>query len=313
MERNLEMMFVRVTEVAAIASARFIGRGNEKEADQAAVDVMRKAFDTLHIDGTIVIGEGERDEAPMLYIGEKVGNKNGPKLDIALDPLEGTTITARGDYNASSVLAVADAGNFLHAPDTYMYKLAVGPLAKGKVSIQDPIDVTLRNLSKALNKPLEDVTVCILDRDRHQNIISTVRSLGCRIRLIRDGDVSAALATCMPDANVDILLGSGGAPEGVISAAALKCLGGDFQGKLEFRTPQERERAISMGLKNPDNFLMTEDLAKGDVIFCATGVTTGEMIKGVQFTATTAVTHSIVMCSKTRAVSFIETKHALVK
>ena len=309
MERNLGIEFVRVTEAAALASARFMGKGDEKAADQAAVDVMRKAFDTVDIDGTIVIGEGERDEAPMLYIGEKVGSKNGPKVDIALDPLEGTTITARGDYNASSVLAVADSGSFLHAPDTYMYKLAVGPAAAGKVNIQDPIDITLKKLSKAIGKYLEDVTVCILDRPRHEALIQTVRNIGCRIKLIRDGDVSAALATCMTSSPVDILLGSGGAPEGVISAAALKCLGGDFQAKLEFRNNDERERALKMGLKNPDQFFTMEELAKGDVIFCATGVTDGEMLKGVEFTSSGAKTHSMVMRSRTRTIRWIEAEH----
>lgn len=282
MDRNLALEFVRVTEAAALAAARQMGRGDEKVADQAAVDSMRKAFDVVEVEGTIVIGEGERDEAPMLYIGEKVGTGKGPKVDIALDPLEGTTITAKGGYNATTVIAVADEGCFLHAPDTYMNKLAVGPEAKGAVDITDPVPITLKRLARALDKYLEDITVCILDRPRHNELIQTVRDVGCRIKLIGDGDVSGAIATCMPDSPVDILLGIGGAPEGVLSAAALKCMGGDFQGQLKFRNDDEKDRAIKMGLKDPEKIFSMEELAAGDnVVFCATGVTDGEMLKGV--------------------------------
>jgi fructose-1,6-bisphosphatase class II len=235
MDRNLALEFVRVTEAAALASARTMGKGDDKMADQAAVDSTRKALDVVNVGGTIVIGEGERDEAPMLYIGEKVGSGNGPEVDIALDPLEGTTIAANGGYNATTVIAVADKGCFLHAPDTYMMKLAVGPEAKGVLDLSDPIPLTLKRLAKALDKYIDDITVCILDRPRHDELIDTVRSTGCRIKLITDGDVSAAMATCMDDSPVDILLGIGGAPEGVLSAAALKCMGGDFQGQLRYR------------------------------------------------------------------------------
>ncbi len=312
MDRNLALEFVRVTESAALASSRFMGRGNEKDADQAAVDAMRAAFDVIDVSGTIVIGEGERDEAPMLYIGEKVGSRQGPDVDIALDPLEGTTITARGDYNATSVIAVADKGCFLHAPDTYMQKLAVGPKAKGILSLDDPTEIILKKLAKALNKYVDDITVCILDRPRHDTLIQEVRAIGAKIKLIRDGDVSGAIATCMNESPVDILLGTGGAPEGVISAAAMKCMDGDFQGKLSFRSNEERERAIKMGIKNVDQLFLLEDLAKGNVLFCATGVTDGEMLKGVQFTSHGAKTHSMVMRSKTRTIRWIEAEHHFI-
>ena len=286
------------------------GRGDEKAADQAAVDAMRKAFDAVDIKGTIKIGEGERDEAPMLYIGEKVGNENGPEVDIALDPLEGTTIAANGGYNATTVIAIADKDCFLHAPDTYMNKLAVGPEAKGKVDITDPTHVTLKKVAKAVDKYLEDLVVCILERDRHESLIEEVRSAGCRIKLISDGDVSGALACCMPDSPVDVLMGIGGAPEGVLSAAALTCLGGDFQGQLKFRNDKERERAVAMGLSNPDAVFAMNELVKGDnVIFCASGVTDGELLKGVQLTSQGANTHSVVMRSKSKTVRYIHTEH----
>ncbi len=309
MDRNLALEFVRVTEAAALASARQMGKGDEKLADQVAVDAMRKAFDILNVSGTVVIGEGERDQAPMLYIGEKVGSGNGPKLDIALDPLEGTTITANGGYNATSVIAVGGSNSFLHAPDTYMYKLAVGPKAKGLLSIQDPTEIILKKAAEALGKYVEDITVCILDRTRHTKLIADVRKVGSRIKLISDGDVSGAIATCMPESPVDILLGAGGSPEGVISAAALKCLGGDFQGKLNFKDALEEERAFKMGLKDPNKYFSMEDLVSGDVMFCATGVTDGEMLKGVQFIPEGAKTYSMVMRSKSRTVRWICAEH----
>ena len=240
MDRNLGLELVRVTEAAALASARLMGRGDEKAADQAAVDAMRRAFDDIDIDGMIVIGEGERDEAPMLYIGENVGTKKGPSIDIALDPLEGTTITAKGGYNATSVIAVAERGCFLHAPDTYMNKIAVGPEARGLVNLDDPIPETLKKVAQAMKKHLEDLTVCILDRPRHDELIKQVRDCGSRIKLISDGDVSGAIATCMPDSPVDILLGIGGAPEGVLSAAALKCLAEIFRAVCIFETTTKK-------------------------------------------------------------------------
>lgn len=301
---------MRVTEWAALASARLMGRGDEKLADAAAVEATRKAFDKIDIDGTIVIGEGERDEAPMLYIGEKVGTGNGPIIDIALDPLEGTTITANGGYNATTVIAAAEEGCFLHAPDTYMMKLAVGPAAAGMLDITDPVPLTLKRLAKALEKRIEDITVCILDRPRHDELIQTVRETGCRIKLISDGDVSGAIATCMEKSPVDILLGVGGAPEGVLSAAALTCLGGDFQGQLRFRNDGERERAKKMGLSDPDKIFAMNELAKGDgIIFASTGVTDGEFLKGVRFTQRGAITHSIVMRSKSRTVRWVTAQH----
>lgn len=310
MDRSLALEFVRITEAAALASARLMGKGDEKAADQAAVDAMRKAFDVVDIKGTIVIGEGERDEAPMLYIGEKVGSGNGPEVDIALDPLEGTTITANGGYNATTVIAVADRGCFLHAPDTYMDKLAVGSAAKGVLDLADTVPVNLKRLAKALDKYLEDIVVCILDRPRHEKLIKTVRETGCRIKLISDGDVSGAIACCMPDSPVDILLGIGGAPEGVLSAAALKCLGGDFQGRLKFRSTEEQERAKRMGITDPEKVYSMNELVKGDnVIFCASGVTDGEMLKGVTFKSGGAGTASVVMRAKSRTVRYVNAHH----
>ncbi len=253
MDRNLALEFVRITEAAALASAKWIGSGQEKAADQAAVDAMRKAFDSVRMDGTVVIGEGERDEAPMLYIGEKVGNKkdvDAPQIDIALDPLEGTTICATGGVGSISVMAMAEKGGFLHAPDTYMDKIAVGPMAKGCIDIDKSATENLNRISEALKKPVNEITAVILDRPRHKDLIAEVRKAGARIHLIGDGDVSAAVAAAWPDSGVDVLFGIGGAPEGVISAAAMRCLGGDFQGRLKFRNEEEKERALRMGVKD---------------------------------------------------------------
>lgn len=314
MDRNLALEFIRITEAAALSSARFMGRGQEKLADKAAVDAMRKAFDSVRINGTVVIGEGERDEAPMLFIGEKVGmaTPDAPKVDIALDPLEGTTICARGGENAISVIAVAEEGCFLHAPDTYMDKIAVGPGAAGQIDITASPTENVTNVAKALNKDLEDLTVVILDRPRHEDLIREVREIGCRIRLIGDGDVSSAIATCRPDSGVDLLLGIGGAPEGVIAAAALRCLGGDFQGMLKFRNDEERKRARKMGIDDENRVFKINDLAKGQVMFSATGVTDGSLLKGVRFTSNnTATTHSLVMRSKTGTVREIVAHHHL--
>ena len=316
MDRNLALEFVRITEAAALACSKWMGRGDEKAADQAAVDAMRRAFNEVRIDGTVVIGEGERDEAPMLYIGEKVGLTGGgievPAVDIALDPLEGTTICATGGVGAISVIAVAQQGGFLHAPDTYMDKIACGPGAKGKIDIDAPPATNIANVAKALGKDVNEVTVVILNRPRHEDIIRQVRKTGARIQLIGDGDVSAAVATGWSDSGIDLLLGIGGAPEGVISAAALRCTGGDFQGRLKFRNDEERDRARRMGVNDLDRAYQLEELARGDVMFCATGVTTGPLLKGVRILpGRKALTHSVVMRSRTGTVRTIEAEHTL--
>jgi fructose-1,6-bisphosphatase II len=289
-----------------------MGRGDEKIADQAAVDAMRRAFDTVDIDGTVVIGEGERDEAPMLYIGERVGRRgsDSPPIDIALDPLEGTTICANGGVGAIAVIAVAERGNFLHAPDTYMEKIACGARAKGKISLQKSPEENIRIVAEVLNKSVSDVTVVILYRPRHADLIQKVRKSGARIRLIGDGDVSAGIAPCWEESGIDLLMGIGGAPEGVIAAAGIKCLGGDFQGRLRFRNEREKERAVKMGLKDPDKVFTLDELAKGSVMFCATGVTDGPLLKGVRtLPGQRAQTHSIVMRSATGTVRRIEAEH----
>ncbi len=312
MDRNLALEFVRITEAAAIASAKWIGSGQEKAADQAAVDAMRKAFDSVRMDGTVVIGEGERDEAPMLYIGEKVGNKkdDAPAIDIALDPLEGTTICATGGVGSISVMAMAERGGFLHAPDTYMDKIAVGPMAKGCIDIDKSATENLNRISEALKKPVNEITAVILDRPRHKDLIAEVRKAGARIHLIGDGDVSAAVAAAWPDSGVDVLFGIGGAPEGVISAAAMRCLGGDFQGRLKFRSEEEKERALRMGVKDLDKKYTLNELASGHVMFCATGVTDGPFLKGVKvYPGRKARTHSVVMRSQTGTIRNVETYH----
>lgn len=314
MERNLALEFVRITEAAALACARHMGRGDEKAADQAAVDAMRKAFDTVPIDGTVVIGEGERDEAPMLYIGEKVGRKteDAPKIDIALDPLEGTTICANGGVGSISVIAAAEKGNFLHAPDTYMDKIACGPAARGLIDIDKSPTENIKIVAKVLAKAIEDVTVVILDRPRHSDLIAEVRRTGARIHLIGDGDVSAAIASAWPESGIDLLMGIGGAPEGVISAAAMQCLGGDFQGRLKFRNDEEKDRAKKMGITDFNRKYTIDDLAKGSVLFVATGVTDGPLLKGVKTLAgRQAKTHSVVMRSKTGTIRTIEAHHHL--
>ncbi|MEK7850562.1 MAG: class II fructose-bisphosphatase [Deltaproteobacteria bacterium] len=311
MERNLALEVVRVTESAALASARLMGRGNEKAADQAAVDSMRNALNSMSMCGTVVIGEGERDEAPMLYIGEKVGNTcmNGAEIDIALDPLEGTTLTATGGPNALSVIAIAGKGKFLHAPDTYMEKIAVGPKAKGSIDITATPTENLKNIAKALRIYVEDMTVVILNRPRHQKLIDEVRAAGARIKLIPDGDVSAAIATAKEDSGIDVLMGIGGAPEGVIAAAAMKCVGGDMQGILRPRNDEEVERAKKMGVSDINRVYGIEDLAAGEVMFAATGVTDGDFLRGVRFFSGGAETHSVVMRSKTRTIRYITATH----
>ena len=311
MDRNLALEVVRVTEAAALASARHMGRGDEKNCDQAAVDSMRKAFDTLRIRGTVVIGEGERDEAPMLYIGEKVGSGDGEsqEVDIALDPLEGTTICATGRGNALSVIAIAEKGGFLHAPDTYMEKIAVGPKAKGAIDLRKSPTENLRRIAEATERYVEDLTVCILDRPRHEKLVKEVREAGARIKLIGDGDVAAAVATCFEETGVDVLMGIGGAPEGVIAAAAIRCVGGDMQGRLAFRNDHERERAKAMGIDDLEKVFGLHDLAKGDVMFAATGVTGGDFLKGVRFFKGGAATHSVVMRSSSGTIRYVESTH----
>ncbi len=316
MDRNLALELVRITEAAALACARLMGRGDEKAADAAAVDAMRKAFDSLHIDGTVVIGEGERDEAPMLFIGEKVGQRGAgsPAIDIALDPLEGTTICANGGVGSISVIAVAERGNFLHAPDVYMDKIACGPGAKGQINIDLSATENIHRVAKALGKEIDDITVVILERPRHANLIAEVRKTGARIHLIGDGDVSASIATAFPKSGIDLLIGIGGAPEGVISAAALQCMGGDFQARLVFRNDDEKARAKKMGLTDFNKKYSIDELAKGSVMFCATGVTDGPLLKGVKtLPGRQAKTHSIVMRSLTGTIRNIEAHHQLAK
>jgi fructose-1,6-bisphosphatase II / sedoheptulose-1,7-bisphosphatase len=308
-DRNLALEVVRVTEAAALSASKLMGRGDEKAADQAAVDAMRRALNGLAIEGTVVIGEGERDEAPMLYIGEKVGS-GGPKVDIALDPLEGTTITAKGGHNALAVVAMAEEGGFLNAPDVYMDKIAVGAgLPEGLVDLDAKPEANLRELAKAKKLDVSDIVACILDRPRHAELIARVRSAGARIMLIPDGDVSGVIATARPESGVDIYLGSGGAPEGVLAAAALRCIGGQMQGRLLFRNDDERARARRCGIADFDRKYQLLDLAKGDVMFAATGVTDGAMLRGVRRFRGGAATHSIVMRSKSGTVRIIEAQH----
>ncbi len=313
-DRNLALETVRVTEAAAIASARLMGRGDEKAADQAAVDAMRNALNALDIDGTVVIGEGERDEAPMLFIGERVGTGGGPKMDIALDPLEGTTITATGGSNAMAVIAMATEGNFLNAPDVYMEKIAVGGgLPDGVINIHDEPLENLGRLAECKGIPVGELVACILDRPRHEELIRKVRATGARIRLIRDGDVAGVIATARADAGVDIYLGSGGAPEGVLAAAALRCIGGQIQGKLLFRNEDEKGRARRIGIEDLDRVYDTLEMARGDVMFAATGVTDGTMLRGVRRIGNSLHTHSIVMRSKTGTIRTIEAEHHVVR
>jgi fructose-1,6-bisphosphatase II / sedoheptulose-1,7-bisphosphatase len=309
MDRNLALEAVRVTEAAALAASKLMGRGDEKMADQAAVDAMRTTLNSLAIEGTVVIGEGERDEAPMLYIGEKVGG-GGPKIDIALDPLEGTTITAKGLPNALAVMAMAEHGGFLNAPDVYMDKIAVGGgLPEGIVDLDKTPKQNLVDLAKAKKVDVADLVVCILDRPRHSELIAKVREAGARIMLIGDGDVSGVIATSTGDSGIDIYMGSGGAPEGVLAAAALRAIGGQIQGRLLFRNDDEKARARKWGITDLNRKYSMTDMAKGDVMFAATGVTSGSMLKGVRRFHNGAETHSIVMRSKTGTVRWISAHH----
>jgi fructose-1,6-bisphosphatase II len=314
MDRNLALEVVRVTEAAALAAARLMGRGDRMGADEAATTAMRRTLGAIHIDGTVVIGEGERDEAPMLYIGEKVGDASGnaPAVDIAVDPLEGTNLVATGDWDSIAVIALADKGGFLNAPDTYMDKIAVGPVGVGVVDLRKSPTENLRALARAKGVGTEALTAVILERPRHDKLIAEVRATGARIRLIRDGDVAGALACADPATGIDILLGAGGAPEGVLGAAALRCAGGDMQGRLQFRSAEEAERARKMGITDANRVYSINELAGGDVMFAATGVTDGALLRGVRFTGDGAETESIVMRSKSGTTRFITTRHRFV-
>lgn len=309
MDRNLALESVRATEAAAIAAARTVGLGNEKLSDQAAVEAMRQAFNRIDMKATVVIGEGERDEAPMLYIGEQVGSGKGPEVELALDPLEGTTICATGQPNAIAVAALSEPGGLLNAPDVYMKKIAVGPECRGHIDIRESATWNMERIAKAKGLNISDITVVVLNRPRHETLINELRALGCRIRLIQDGDVSAAIAVCEPDSGIDVLMGVGGAPEGVIAAAALRCMGGEIQGQLQFRTEEEKQRASKMKILDFDRCYAMEDLAGPRVMFTATGVTTGTFLRGVNFFKHGCTTHSIVMRSASGTIRRLTATH----
>lgn len=311
--RNLTMELARVTEAAAIAAAKWVGTGDKRNADEAATSAMRAILNHLDIHGTVVIGEGELDEAPMLYIGEKLGTGEGRAVDIAVDPVEGTTNVAKGLPNAMAVLAVAEQGALLHAPDTYMDKIAVGSKAKGRVHLDAPLKENLRELSRAKGKRMEEIVVVLLDRERHDTAIEEIRSAGARVHLIPDGDVGAALSACFEDSGIDMLYGRGGAPEGVISAVAAKALGGDFMGRLAPQSEAERKRMEKMGITDPSKILYLDDLVRSeDAIFTATGITTGDLLQGVKFTGgDIALTHTMIGCARTGTVRVIQTRHNL--
>jgi fructose-1,6-bisphosphatase II / sedoheptulose-1,7-bisphosphatase len=308
-DRNLALELVRVTEAAALAASRWMGRGRKNEADGAAVEAMRKAFDQVAISGTVVIGEGEMDEAPMLYIGEKVGS-GGPAMDIAVDPLEGTTTTAKGGPNALAVVALAQHGKFLHAPDIYMDKIAVGGgLPDGVVDLDAPIGENLRNLARAKKRDISDLVVGMLERDRHAELLAKCREAGARIMLLPDGDVAGVISTAQDDTEMDMFVGSGGAPEGVLAAAALRCIGGQMQGRLLYENDEQIARAREMGVADPRHKYTITEMAQGDVMFAATGVTSGAMLRGVRRYGSGATTHSMVMRSKSGTVRYIEARH----
>jgi fructose-1,6-bisphosphatase II len=314
-EQLLALEMIRVTEAAAIDSARFMGRGARDEADAAATEAMRRTMDEIEFDGRIVIGEGERDEAPMLYIGERVGRSSAgredvPAIDIAVDPLEGTNLVAHGQAGAITVLAASESGGLTHAPDTYMEKLCVGPIAAGKVDIRESPTENLRRIAEALGRRVGDITVVILERPRHDDLIAEVRAAGARIQLIGDGDLSAAISCAVSGTGVHAVMGIGGAPEGVITAAALRCLGGEIQARFRYRNPEERERGARMGHGDEGRVYRTEDLAPGEnIVFAATGVTAGDLLNGVKFFGGGARTHSLVMAYQTKQVRFVDTVH----
>ncbi|HET9429326.1 MAG TPA: class II fructose-bisphosphatase [Allosphingosinicella sp.] len=312
LDRVLVLEMVRVTEAAAVAASKLVGRGDEKAADHAAVEAMRDALNQLDFDGTVVIGEGERDEAPMLFIGEKVGaaQGTGPKIDIALDPLEGTTITAKAGVNAMAVLAIAEEGHLLNAPDVYMDKLAVGPgYPEGVIDLAKSPSENIRAIAAAKGVAASDIIACVLDRPRHAELIAELRALGCGISLISDGDVAGVIAVTDPDTTIDVYMGQGGAPEGVLAAAALRCVGGQFQGRLVFRNDDERARAARWGVTDLDRIYQLEELASGDVIFAATGVTDGTLLKGVKRRRDCITTESVVMRASTGTVRWVKGEH----
>jgi fructose-1,6-bisphosphatase II len=310
MDRNLALELVRVTEAAALACGRWVGKGDKMAADDAATEAMRRTLDSIEISGTVVIGEGEMDEAPMLYIGEKLGKGKGQKVDIAVDPLEGTNICAKGLNGSIATIALAPQGGFLHAPDMYMEKIAVGPAAKGAIDINASPTENLKRVAEAKECYIEDLTVVLLDRPRHDKVVEEIRKAGARIHMITDGDVAPAIAASVSGSGVDMLLGIGGAPEGVLAAAALKCMGGDMQGRLVFMNNEERERATKMGIEDFEKVYQCDEMANGDVVFSATGVTNGDLLKGVRYYSGGAETHSIVMRSKTRTIRFVEAQHS---
>jgi len=310
LERVLSIEIVRVTERAAVSAARLRGRGAEKAADKAAVDAMRRELNKLPIDGTVVIGEGEMDEAPMLFIGEKVGNRSGPKVDIAVDPLEGTTLCAKNMPGAIATLAMAESGTLLHAPDVYMDKIAIGPgYPKGTIDLDAPADQNIRNLAKAKGVKPENITAILLDRPRHADIIAAVRKTGAAVSLITDGDVAGVIHCAEMRTGIDIYLGIGGAPEGVLAAAALRCIGGQMQCRLVLDTEEKRERSLKMGIKDPRKKYEIEDMVRGDCLFAATGVTTGAMLSGVRFAKDMIETETVVMRSITGTVRWIKAEH----
>jgi fructose-1,6-bisphosphatase II len=313
MERELALEIVRVTELGALASSHWIGRGDKNAADDAATTAIRSMFDSVAIKGTVVIGEGEMDDAPMLYIGEQVGDGSGPEVDVAVDPLEGTEVVAAGLQNAQSVIAIADRGSLLHAPDIYMEKLACGPELAGLLSLDDDVNTTLNKAAHHLGKSLSELTVMVLDRKRHAKLISDLREAGVRIRLLSHGDVAGAIAAALPDSDVDLYLGSGGAPEGVLAAAALTCLGGEMQGRLLPQGPFEQQRCLMMGISDTSRVLSQRDMVgDGDVIFAATGVTSSDFLSGVrQINKDYAETHSVIMRAQSRTIRYIRSIHYL--
>jgi len=315
MDRQLGFDFVRVTETAALAAAPWMGKGCKNCVDGAAVDCMRNIFDTMGINGTVVIGEGEKDEAPHLYIGEVIGDGSAqPQLDIAVDPVEGTSLVANGLPNALAVLVVAERHSLMKAPDTYMEKIAVGPKAKGEINLDASVEDNLRATAAALNKSVKDLTIVVLNRSRHKKLINDIRSIGARIKLISDGDVAGGIATGLSDSGVDMMMGIGGATEGVLTAAALRCMGGEIQARLKPRNEKDRQKAKDLGIKNIDKLYFTKELAQGDdIIFVATGITDGDLLKGIRYSTNSASSHTMLLRSKTGTIRFIKTYHTITR